>query len=162
MADHGEAGAYVRLRPVIEAALRSFDAELLVVPGNHDDVALLREHLLGRERESGPLTRWCALAVFGSSDWTQACQMPATASSTKHSQAAADRGQPDVAQAVARLVRADERRRSSRRRLAARVAKTHGPCPWRDHPVIKEDGLHDRLKLLAQVAVACVCAASGP
>jgi hypothetical protein len=38
----GEEEAYVRLRPVIDAALRRFGAKLLVAPGNHDDVALLR------------------------------------------------------------------------------------------------------------------------
>jgi 3',5'-cyclic AMP phosphodiesterase CpdA len=55
LADHGEAEAYSRLRPVIEAALRRLGAKLLVVPGNHDDLALLRTHLLGREPEPGPL-----------------------------------------------------------------------------------------------------------
>ncbi len=55
VANSGEAEAYVRLRPVIEAALERFGAKLLVAPGNHDDVALLREHLLGREPERGPL-----------------------------------------------------------------------------------------------------------
>ena len=55
MADQGEAESYVRLRPVIDAALRRFNAKLLVAPGNHDDVALLREHLLGREPAPGPL-----------------------------------------------------------------------------------------------------------
>jgi 3',5'-cyclic AMP phosphodiesterase CpdA len=55
LADRGEAEAYVRLRPVIDAALRRFDAKLLVAPGNHDDRALLRVHLLGRDPERGPL-----------------------------------------------------------------------------------------------------------
>jgi 3',5'-cyclic AMP phosphodiesterase CpdA len=55
VADHGEAESYVRLRPVIDAALERFGATLLVAPGNHDDVALLREHLLGREPGGGPL-----------------------------------------------------------------------------------------------------------
>jgi 3',5'-cyclic AMP phosphodiesterase CpdA len=55
MADQGKAESYVRLRPVIDEALRRFDAKLLVAPGNHDDVALLREHLLGREPAPGPL-----------------------------------------------------------------------------------------------------------
>jgi Icc protein len=55
VANSGEAEAYVRLRPVIDAALERFGAKLLVAPGNHDDVALLREHLLGREPERGPL-----------------------------------------------------------------------------------------------------------
>jgi 3',5'-cyclic AMP phosphodiesterase CpdA len=55
LADHGEARSYVRLRPVIEAALRRFSARLLIVPGNHDDVALLRAHLLGEEPRADPL-----------------------------------------------------------------------------------------------------------
>jgi 3',5'-cyclic AMP phosphodiesterase CpdA len=55
VADRGEADAYARLRPVIEAALQWFGAKLLVVPGNHDEVPLLRAHLLGREPERGPL-----------------------------------------------------------------------------------------------------------
>jgi 3',5'-cyclic-AMP phosphodiesterase len=55
VANQGEAEAYVLLRPVIDAALQRFGAKLLVAPGNHDDVALLRAHLLGREPEGGPL-----------------------------------------------------------------------------------------------------------
>jgi len=55
VADRGEAAAYIRLRPVIDAALQRFAARLLVAPGNHDDVALLRAHLLAREPTSGPL-----------------------------------------------------------------------------------------------------------
>lgn len=49
------AGSYIRLRPVIEAALRRFNARLLIVPGNHDDAALLRAHLLGAEPRTEPL-----------------------------------------------------------------------------------------------------------
>jgi 3',5'-cyclic AMP phosphodiesterase CpdA len=55
VADRGEAEAYARLRPVIRAALYRFGARLLVAPGNHDDVALMRGHLLGREPAHGPL-----------------------------------------------------------------------------------------------------------
>jgi 3',5'-cyclic-AMP phosphodiesterase len=55
VADQGAAEAYVRLRPVIDAALQRFGAKLLVAPGNHDDVALLSTHLLGRNPEPGPL-----------------------------------------------------------------------------------------------------------
>jgi 3',5'-cyclic AMP phosphodiesterase CpdA len=40
---------------VIDEALRRFGAKLLVAPGNHDDAALLRAHLLGRSAERGPL-----------------------------------------------------------------------------------------------------------
>jgi 3',5'-cyclic-AMP phosphodiesterase len=55
VANHGEPEAYDRMRVVIDAALRRFGARLLVAPGNRDDVALLRAHLLGREPEAGPL-----------------------------------------------------------------------------------------------------------
>src|SRR5262249_51554157 len=55
LADRGEARAYARLRPVIEAGLRRLGSQLLVVPGNHDDVASLRAHLLAAEPERGPL-----------------------------------------------------------------------------------------------------------
>lgn len=55
LANQGEAEAYVRLRPVIAAALERFGAQLLVAPGNHDDVALLRAHLLGRAPDARPL-----------------------------------------------------------------------------------------------------------
>lgn len=55
LADRGEARSYMRLRPVVGAALRRFGAELLIVPGNHDDVELLRAHLLGRAPERAPL-----------------------------------------------------------------------------------------------------------
>jgi Icc protein len=55
LADRGAAQSYVKLRPVIDAALRRFEAKLLVAPGNHDDVTLVREHLLGRKPAPGPL-----------------------------------------------------------------------------------------------------------
>ena len=55
LADRAEAEAYIRLRPVIDAALLRFGAKLLVAPGNHDDVGLLRAHLLGQNPEPGPL-----------------------------------------------------------------------------------------------------------
>ena len=55
LADRAEAEAYIRLRPVIDAALQRFGAKLLVAPGNHDDVGLLRAHLLGQNPEPGPL-----------------------------------------------------------------------------------------------------------
>src|ERR1700722_20589199 len=42
LADREEAGAYARLRPVIEDALTRFDAKLLIAPGNHDDAGLIR------------------------------------------------------------------------------------------------------------------------
>ena len=55
VANRGEAESYVRLRPTIDAALERFGAKPLVAPGNHDDVALLRAHLLGRGSKRGPL-----------------------------------------------------------------------------------------------------------
>ncbi len=55
LADRREAESYVRLRPTIDAALERFGAKLVVAPGNHDDVALLRAYLLGRDAEQGPL-----------------------------------------------------------------------------------------------------------
>ena len=55
LADRREAESYVRLRPAIDAALERFGAKLVVAPGNHDDVALLRAYLLGRDAEQGPL-----------------------------------------------------------------------------------------------------------
>jgi len=54
VANRGEAASYIRLRPTIDAALERFGAKLLVAPGNHDDVALLRGHLLGREPDRRP------------------------------------------------------------------------------------------------------------
>ena len=64
VANRGEAASYVRLRPTIEAALERFDAKLLVAPGNHDDVALLRAHLLGREPDRGPLDEVVRIGDF--------------------------------------------------------------------------------------------------
>ena len=61
MADQGEAEAYVRLRPVIDAALQRFSAKLLVAPVNHDE----RAHLLGREPEGAPLDEVVRVAGFG-------------------------------------------------------------------------------------------------
>ena len=55
LANAGEAQAYVRLRPVIDAALERLDAKLLVVPGNHDDLRFLREHFLGLTPSQDPL-----------------------------------------------------------------------------------------------------------
>lgn len=55
LADREEADSYVRLRPVIEGALRRFGAKLLIAPGNHDDPGLIRAHLLSAEPTPGPL-----------------------------------------------------------------------------------------------------------
>jgi 3',5'-cyclic AMP phosphodiesterase CpdA len=55
MADRGAGESYVRLRPVIDAAVERLGARLLVVPGNHDDLSLLRVQLLGRQPDAGPL-----------------------------------------------------------------------------------------------------------
>ncbi len=55
VADRGEPLAYARLRAVLDAGLHRLGAQLLVVPGNHDDVAQLRAYLLGRAPANGPL-----------------------------------------------------------------------------------------------------------
>ena len=53
-ADGGDAEAYRRLRPVLEAGLGALGADLLVVPGNHDDARRLRTELLGLPPADGP------------------------------------------------------------------------------------------------------------
>ena len=55
LADRAEPRAYELLRAILSAALEQLGAELLVVPGNHDDVALVRSLVLGREPSDGPL-----------------------------------------------------------------------------------------------------------
>jgi 3',5'-cyclic-AMP phosphodiesterase len=62
-ADRGEADAYERLRPVLADALRQLGAPLLVVPGNHDDLGLLRT-LVPDGAERVP-TRWYTVVRVG-------------------------------------------------------------------------------------------------
>jgi 3',5'-cyclic AMP phosphodiesterase CpdA len=57
LSEDGSAASYRRLAAAV-APLRSTDAELLVLPGNHDDVATLRTELL----DGGPVDRVVALA----------------------------------------------------------------------------------------------------
>ena len=80
LANAGEEQAYVRLRPVLAAAARRFDAELLVAPGNHDDVAHLREQLLGLGLTRARSTRSCAWAACASSGSTEAFRTGTTVS----------------------------------------------------------------------------------
>jgi 3',5'-cyclic-AMP phosphodiesterase len=55
LADRGDESAYARLRSVLAPGVRTLGARLLVVPGNHDDVGLLRSVLLELEPGDGPL-----------------------------------------------------------------------------------------------------------
>jgi 3',5'-cyclic AMP phosphodiesterase CpdA len=55
LADRGETAAYERLRSVVGHGLARLGAQLLVVPGNHDDVGRVRSILLELERHDGPL-----------------------------------------------------------------------------------------------------------
>ena len=55
LADRGEAAAYDRLRSVIARGRELLGAQLMVVPGNHDDVGRVRSILLGLEPRDGPL-----------------------------------------------------------------------------------------------------------
>jgi len=55
LADRGELAAYTKLRSVIARGLASLGAELLVVPGNHDEVSLVRSVLLEQESADGPM-----------------------------------------------------------------------------------------------------------
>jgi 3',5'-cyclic AMP phosphodiesterase CpdA len=55
LADRGEAAAYDRLRSIVGHGLAQLGAQLLVVPGNHDDVGRIRSVLLGLEPGDGPL-----------------------------------------------------------------------------------------------------------
>jgi 3',5'-cyclic AMP phosphodiesterase CpdA len=55
LADRAEPGAYERLRTILSEAQEELAAELLIVPGNHDDVALVRSLVLGLEPSDDPL-----------------------------------------------------------------------------------------------------------
>jgi 3',5'-cyclic AMP phosphodiesterase CpdA len=68
LADRGEAPAYARLRSVLAQGLDRLEARVIVVPGNHDDVRLVRSILLGLDPGSGPLdsvVRLGGLRVIG-------------------------------------------------------------------------------------------------
>jgi Icc protein len=57
LADHGEAGAYTRLREIIEPVATRLGAQVAWMPGNHDDGETLRRELLGVEPDGRPLDR---------------------------------------------------------------------------------------------------------
>jgi 3',5'-cyclic AMP phosphodiesterase CpdA len=55
LADRGEAVAYERLKAVVDQGLHRLGAQALIVPGNHDDVGLVRSIMLGASAGDGPL-----------------------------------------------------------------------------------------------------------
>ena len=57
LADKGEAGAYAKLRAIIEPAAARLGAEVIWVMGNHDDRATFRRELLGQLPTSNPIDR---------------------------------------------------------------------------------------------------------
>ncbi len=60
LADRGEPAAYVMLRRRIEALCDTVGAEAVYLPGNHDDRAEFRRHLLDEEGSDDPIhqVRW--------------------------------------------------------------------------------------------------------
>lgn len=57
LADRGEAGAYLRLRAIVEPAAARLGAEVVWVMGNHDDRHTFREVLLGHPGRQDPIDR---------------------------------------------------------------------------------------------------------
>lgn len=57
LADKGEAGAYTKLRAIIEPAAMRLGAEVIWVMGNHDDRGTFRRELLGQLPTSNPVDR---------------------------------------------------------------------------------------------------------
>ncbi|MCM6777169.1 phosphodiesterase [Nocardia sp. CDC159] len=57
LTDHGEPGAYDRLRELVEPFARRVGAPVVWVTGNHDSRAALREHLLDEAGSTEPLDR---------------------------------------------------------------------------------------------------------
>jgi 3',5'-cyclic-AMP phosphodiesterase len=57
LADRGEAGAYDRLRSIVEPAAARLGAEVIWVMGNHDERAAFRSHLLGEVATTRPVDR---------------------------------------------------------------------------------------------------------
>jgi 3',5'-cyclic AMP phosphodiesterase CpdA len=55
VADEGEAAAYVAARELLAAAVERTGWRMLTVPGNHDDRAAMREHLLGLPPSAEPI-----------------------------------------------------------------------------------------------------------
>ena len=57
LADKGEAGAYTKLKAIIEPAAMRLGAEVIWVMGNHDDRGTFRRELLGQLPTSNPVDR---------------------------------------------------------------------------------------------------------
>lgn len=57
VADKGEAGAYVKVRELLEPAAARWGAEIVWVMGNHDERGAFREHLLGQFASDRPVDR---------------------------------------------------------------------------------------------------------
>jgi 3',5'-cyclic-AMP phosphodiesterase len=57
LADRGEAGAYERLREIVEPAAARLGADVIWVMGNHDERAAFRSHLLGEVATTRPVDR---------------------------------------------------------------------------------------------------------
>ena len=63
-ADRGEADAYERLLPILAEGPRRLGAQLLLVPGNHDDLELLRTLLPEADGERSA-ARWDSVVLAG-------------------------------------------------------------------------------------------------
>ncbi|HMH58416.1 MAG TPA: phosphodiesterase [Galbitalea sp.] len=57
LADRGEAGAYDRLRAIVEPAAARLGADVIWVMGNHDERGAFRSHLLGEVATTRPIDR---------------------------------------------------------------------------------------------------------
>src|SRR5579862_7122924 len=59
LADRAEPECYRDLLGLMEALADDLGSELLFVPGNHDDRAAFREHLLGEQPGDSPINQTC-------------------------------------------------------------------------------------------------------
>jgi Icc protein len=59
LADHGESGAYDRLRGIVEPVAARLGAQIVWVMGNHDDRAAFRSRLLREAPATDPIDRVC-------------------------------------------------------------------------------------------------------
>jgi 3',5'-cyclic-AMP phosphodiesterase len=57
LTDLGQPDAYRRLRDIVEPVAARLGAELVWVPGNHDERGPMREHLLGAAPDDAPIDR---------------------------------------------------------------------------------------------------------
>lgn len=55
VANHATAADYRRARELLDPLVAELGCELVVIPGNHDTVPLLREHLLGEPASEAPM-----------------------------------------------------------------------------------------------------------